>query len=468
MDNNRSYYNFKSLRRLQLFVNQSLCYIITEIEVLIMRIGFVSLGCSKNLVDSEKMMGMVTGGNHELVQNAAEAEAIIINTCGFINSAKEEAINTIFQMAEYKKDHCKKLIVVGCLAQRYKTTLLDEIPEIDAVISIKEYPHLHEILGELLHDNTLISYQKCERKVSSKPWTAYLKIAEGCSNRCTYCAIPLIRGGNVSFPIERLIKEAKKLALRGVKELVLIAQDTTKYGVDIYGKRSLLNLLQELHRIEGFHWIRILYMYPDEIDYELIEGMADLPKVLPYFDIPMQHANDRMLRLMNRRGTKEEVYHLVKKIRDTFAFPTLRTTFIVGFPSESNAEFNDLMQFVEDIHWDRMGGFTYSPEEDTAAFNMEGSIDDEIKTARLTRLMSRQEEISLQNQQRMIGEVIEVLVEDQEGLTGMYRGRGASSAPDEVDGIVMFKSERFIPFGTFVKVRITEALPHDVKGVEVC
>ena len=344
-----------------------------------MKIGFISLGCSKNLVDSEKMMGMINSGGHELVHNADEAEAIIINTCGFINSAKEEAIQTIFQMAEYKKHRCRKLIVVGCLAQRYKEQLEQDIPEIDAVISIREYPHLHELLPKLLDGHDLVSYDKCERKVSSKPWTAYLKIAEGCSNHCTYCAIPLIRGDNVSFPIEQLVEEAKQLAQRGVRELVVIAQDTTKYGVDLYGRRALLDLLQQLHEIEGFHWIRILYMYPDEIDARLIEGMAKLPKVLPYFDIPMQHASNRML-----------------------------------------------------------------------------------------QLMKRQEEISLENQRRMVGEIIEVLVEDQEGLTGVYRGRGASSAPDEVDGIVMFKSERFIEFGSFVKVRITEALPHDFKGVEVC
>lgn len=433
-----------------------------------MKIGFISLGCSKNLVDSEKMMGMITSGGHELVADAASAEAIIINTCGFINSAKEEAINTIFKMAEYKKHNCKKLIVVGCLAQRYKKTLQEDIPEIDAVISIKEYPHLHEILKDLLDDHDLVSYDKCERKVSSKPWSAYLKIAEGCSNRCTYCAIPLIRGGNVSFPMEQLVGEAQILAQRGVKELVLIAQDTTKYGVDLYGERSLLKLLQKMHEIEGFHWIRILYMYPDEIDVELIEGMAKLPKVLPYFDIPMQHANNRMLMAMNRRGTKEEVLALVEKIRATFAFPTLRTTFIVGFPGETKSDFEELMQFVEDIHWDRMGAFTYSPEEDTPAFDMIQDVEEDEKEARLARLMKRQEEISYENQRKMIGEVIEVLVEDQEGLSGMYRGRSRSSAPDEVDGIVMFTSDRFIPFGTFVKVKITEALPHDLKGIEVC
>lgn len=433
-----------------------------------MKIGFISLGCSKNLVDSEKMMGMLKSGHHELVKDAQEAEAIIINTCGFINSAKEEAINTIFKMAEYKKQNCKKLIVVGCLAQRYKETLEAEIPEIDAVISIREYPHLHEILHSLLDGKELVSYGKSERMVSSKPWTAYLKIAEGCSNRCTYCAIPLIRGDNVTFPMEQLVQEAKELAQRGVKELVLIAQDTTKYGVDLYGKRSLLELLQKLHEIDGFHWIRILYMYPDEIDEELIEGMAKLPKVLPYFDIPMQHANNRMLAAMNRRGTKEEVLALIKKIRKTYADPTLRTTFIVGFPSETQEDFDELMQFVEDVHWDRMGAFTYSPEEDTPAFDMEQSVAEEEKQRRLAILMQRQEEISLANQQKRIGTVMEVLVEAQDGLTGKYRGRGANSAPDEVDGMVIFTSKQPLALGSFVQVKITEALPHDVIGEALC
>lgn len=433
-----------------------------------MKIGFISLGCSKNLVDSEKMMGMLKSGHHELVKDAQEAEAIIINTCGFINSAKEEAINTIFKMAEYKKQNCKKLIVVGCLAQRYKETLEAEIPEIDAVISIREYPHLHEILHSLLDGKELVSYGKSERMVSSKPWTAYLKIAEGCSNRCTYCAIPLIRGDNVTFPMEQLVHEAKELAQRGVKELVLIAQDTTKYGVDLYGKRSLLELLQKLHEIDDFHWIRILYMYPDEIDEDLIEGMAKLPKVLPYFDIPMQHANNRMLAAMNRRGTKEEVLALIEKIRKTYADPTLRTTFIVGFPSETQEDFDELMQFVEDVHWDRMGAFTYSPEEDTPAFELEQSVAEEEKQRRLAILMQRQEENSLANQQKRIGTVMEVLVEAQDGLTGKYRGRGANSAPDEVDGMVIFTSKQPLALGSFVQVKITEALPHDVIGEALC
>ncbi len=433
-----------------------------------MKVGFISLGCSKNLVDSEKMMGMLRQGGHELVSDPQEAQAIIINTCGFINPAKEEAIATIFKMAEYKKYNCEKLIVVGCLAQRYKEVLEAEIPEIDAVIGISEYAHLHERLEELLGGNHLVSYGKCERLVSSKPWTAYLKIAEGCSNCCTYCAIPLIRGGNVTFPIEKIVEEAKNLAKDGVKELVLIAQDTTKYGVDLYGKRALLDVLKKVHEIEGLHWIRVLYMYPDEIDDELIEGMKKLPKVLPYFDIPMQHANNRMLKLMNRRGTKEEVLELVSKIRKTFDDPTLRTTFIIGFPTESQADFDELLQFVEDIHWDRMGAFTYSPEEDTPAFDMVQDVAEEEKERRLGILMKRQEEISLANQQKRIGTTMEVLVEAQDGLTGKYRGRGANSAPDEVDGIVIFTSEQPIELGTFVDVKITKALPHDLIGEAVC
>ncbi|MEF9921171.1 MAG: 30S ribosomal protein S12 methylthiotransferase RimO [Erysipelotrichaceae bacterium] len=432
-----------------------------------MKIGFISLGCSKNLVDSEKMMGMLSNNHHEFVSDAADADAIIINTCGFINSAKEEAIATILKMAKYKEKNCKKLIVVGCLAQRYKHDLEKDMPEIDAVIGIDEYPHLHEILGTLLNDKNLISYGKSERAVSSKPWTAYLKIAEGCSNRCTYCAIPLIRGGNVSVKMEQLIKEAKLLANRGVKELVLIAQDTTKYGVDIYGKHALLDLLQELQKIDGFHWIRILYMYPDEIDDELIIGMAKLDKVLPYFDIPMQHGNDEMLTLMNRRGTIQDVKKTIALIRKTFKYPTLRTTFIVGFPHEDEDKFNDLMNFVEAIHWDRLGAFPYSLEEDTPAFDMGDQISDEVKEQRLNYLMKRQTEIALANNEKMIGEVIEVLVESQEGLSGKYRGRGTSSAPDGVDGMVIFTSNRAIEFGTFVKVKVSSILPHDLIGEEV-
>ena len=432
-----------------------------------MKVGFISLGCSKNLVDSEKMMGMLTANGHTLVAHPSQADAIVINTCGFITSAKEEAISTIFEMAAYKQANLKKLIVVGCLAQRYKDQLDEEIPEIDAVVRISDYGSLHEVLARELNDACSVTFAQAKRQLTSKPWTAYLKIAEGCSNHCAYCAIPLIRGDNVSVPMEKLVSEAKELAKRGVKELVLNAQDTTKYGVDLYGRRSLLPLLQQLHAIEGFHWIRILYMYPDEIDDELIEGMAGLPKVLPYFDIPMQHADRQMLERMNRRGTKEDVLKLVEKIRSTFADPTLRTTFIVGFPGENRETMDELLQFVREVRWDRMGAFTYSPEEDTPGSLMKPVCEESLKQQYLDELMKLQEQIAWENQQKKLGKVIEVLVEDKDGLTNRYRGRSAWDAPDEVDGMVIFRSDRAIEPGTFVQVRITEVLVHDVIGVEV-
>lgn len=432
-----------------------------------MKVGFISLGCSKNLVDSEKMMGMLTANGHTLVAHPPQADAIVINTCGFITSAKEEAISTIFEMAAYKQANLKKLIVVGCLAQRYKEQLEEEIPEIDAVVRISDYGSLHEVLARELNDAGSVTFAQAKRQLTSKPWTAYLKIAEGCSNHCAYCAIPLIRGDNVSVPMEKLVSEAKELAKRGVKELVLNAQDTTKYGVDLYGRRSLLPLLQQLHAIEGFHWIRILYMYPDEIDDELIEGMAGLPKVLPYFDIPMQHADRQMLERMNRRGTKEDVLKLVEKIRSTFADPTLRTTFIVGFPGENRETMDELLQFVREVRWDRMGAFTYSPEEDTPGSLMKPVCEESLKQQYLDELMKLQEQIAWENQQKKLGKVIEVLVEDKDGLTNRYRGRSAWDAPDEVDGMVIFRSDRAIEPGTFVQVRITEVLVHDVIGVEV-
>lgn len=430
-----------------------------------MRIGFVSLGCSKNLIDSEKIMGMVTAGGHTLVNHPKDAEAIIINTCGFINSAKEEAIQTIFEMAQYKQKQLKKLIVVGCLAQRYRDDLIREIPEIDCVISIREYPRMHEILKDVLEGRDLVSYGKSERLLATKPWTAYLKIAEGCSNHCTYCAIPLIRGDNVSVSMEELIAEAKALAQRGVKELVLIAQDTTKYGLDLYGRLSLSKLLRQLNEIEGLHWIRILYMYPDEIDDELIREMAKLSKVLPYFDIPLQHANDHMLRLMNRRGNMKQVRRLIERIRTYHPQATLRTTFIVGFPQETRADFDDLLAFVKEVKWDRMGAFAYSSEEDTPAFSFDGAVDEAIKQERLDELMQLQKEISFANLKAMIGRQIEVLVEGQNGLSGVYRGRGIANAPDGVDGLVYFRCERSLDLGSFVQVTITDAQAYDLIGV---
>lgn len=428
-----------------------------------MKIGFVSLGCAKNLVDSEKIMGMLKEGGHEFVSKPSDAEAIIINTCGFIQSAKEEAINTILEMAEYKKKNCKKLIVCGCLAQRYKEDLEKEMPEVDRFIAIREYPQLHEILKEELQI-PLHVYGKSERLSSGKPWTAYLKIAEGCSNRCTYCAIPLIRGENVSVPMEDLVEEAKDLASKGVKELVVIAQDTTKYGIDLYHRYALLELLEKLNEINGIHWIRILYMYPDEISDELIEGMKKLDKVLPYFDIPMQHSDARMLKLMNRRGDEHTVRQLIKKIRSTFEDATLRTTYIVGFPTESKQDFDKLCDFVKEIRWNKMGAFTYSIEEDTPAYDMEQTVSEEEKKERLDVLMSLQSEISYMNNRQLAGKTIEVLVEGKDGLSDKYVGRGRMHAPDDVDGIVVFTSMKYLELGSFVHVKVNDADEYDLYG----
>ncbi len=429
-----------------------------------MKIGFISLGCCKNLVDSEQMMGLLKASGHQIVSDPKIAEAIIINTCGFITSAKEEAINTILEMAEYKELNCRKLIVTGCLPQRYKKELIEEIPEVDRFISIDEYPHLGEILSEILGEKINHVYGKEDRVLSSYPWMAYLKIADGCDNRCSYCAIPLIRGGYRSVCMEELVDQAKLLAQRGVKELVLIAQDTTRYGTDNYGKRRLLDLLKEINQIEGLHWIRILYMYPDEIDDELVVEMKKLDKVLPYFDIPVQHGNDKMLTLMNRRGSKESILRTISLIREHYEMPVLRTTMIVGFPHETEEDFNEMLEFVKDVKWDRLGAFTYSLEEGTKGYEMDEQIDEEVKEERLQILMSLQEKIAQQNSEKLIEKTLEVLVEKHDSLTHQYKGRSIFSAPDGVDGEVIFHSRENIACGSFVQVKIKSAISHDLIG----
>ena len=428
-----------------------------------MKVGFVSLGCCKNLVDSEKIMGMLRRNGHTIVSDPKQANAIIVNTCGFIESAKEESINTIFEMASYKKKNLEKLIVCGCLAQRYTKALREEIPEIDAVIPIREYDKLASTLQKMLGSDTALD--KSERVLSGNPWSAYVKISDGCSNRCSYCAIPLIRGSQKSRTIEDIMEEVNELADMGVKELTLIAQDTTKYGLDNYGKLMLPELLRQVSKVEGLHWIRILYMYPDEIVDDVLQAMSESEKIIPYFDIPMQHANNRMLKLMNRRGPKEDVLRVVDKIHTMFPDATLRTTMIVGFPTESEDEFNELVDFIKEIKWDRMGAFTYSKEEDTPAYSMDGQIDEKVQEERLARLMAVQEEISKEKNKEKIGKVIEVLVEEKEGLVDRYRGRSKADAPDEVDGQVIFTSDKPLELGSFVHVKIEDAKAFDVYGV---
>lgn len=430
-----------------------------------MKIGFVSLGCCKNLVDSEEIMGMLQANGHQIVAEPSQAEAIIINTCGFIEPAKEESIATIFEMAQYKKKRLKKLIVCGCLAQRYTDALTTEIPEIDAVIPIRDYGQFARRLQSVLGEGSAKEMDPDQRVLSSMPYRAYLKISDGCSNHCTYCAIPLIRGDQVSKTMEEVLAEARHLVQLGVKELTLIAQDTTKYGLDNYGSLKLAELIRKVDQIEGLHWIRILYMYPDEIDDELLKAMKESSKVLPYFDIPMQHANARMLKAMNRRSTKEEVQKLVSKIREMFEEPTLRTTMIVGFPSETEEEFEELVDFIQEIQWDRMGAFTYSKEEDTLAYDLPDPVDPQVAQRRLDRLMQIQEEISAQKTKQKIGKTLEVLVEEKEALRNRYRGRSKADAPDEVDGQVIFTSEKDLEIGSFVQVQITEAKTFDIVGI---
>ena len=430
-----------------------------------MKIGFVSLGCCKNLVDSEQIMGMLKRNGHTIVSNPKEAQAIIINTCGFIESAKEESINTIFEMASYKEKNLEKLIVCGCLAQRYTDTLRKEIPEIDAVIPIREYSTLASQLQKLLGSDTALD--KSERVLSGNPWSAYVKISDGCSNRCSYCAIPLIRGDQVSRTIEDIMEEVNYLASVGVKELTLIAQDTTKYGLDNYGKLMLPTLLREVAKVESLHWIRILYMYPDEIVDDVLTAMSESEKIIPYFDIPMQHANNRMLKLMNRRGPKEDVLNVVDKIHKQFPDATLRTTMIVGFPTETQEEFEELVDFIKEIKWDRMGAFTYSKEEDTPAYSMDGQIDEKVQEERLATLMAVQEEISKEKNKEKIGKIIEVFVEEKEGLVDRYRGRSKADAPDEVDGQVIFTSDKPLELGSFVQVQVEDAQAFDVYGKTV-
>lgn len=428
-----------------------------------MKIGFVSLGCSKNLVDSETMMGFLLSNDHQLVDDPSQAEAIIINTCGFINSAKEESINTILEMAEYKQDNCRYLIVTGCLAQRYLEDLKKDLPEVDRFITIDEYDNLSNIFAELFK-MPFKSYGKEARVISTKPWTAYLKIAEGCSNRCAYCAIPLIRKAFRSCPLDELINEAKHLSSLGVKELVLIAQDTTRYGLDI--GIDLVTLLKELNKIENIHWIRILYMYPDEITKDLIIEMKKLDKVLPYFDIPIQHGSDRMLEIMNRRGSIDMIKQTIATIRNTFDLVALRTTLIVGFPSETEEDIIMMKDVISDIGFDRLGVFTYSHEENTDAYNMIDDVSEEEKAERLRLIVEHQQLIVNHNNQRFIDKKLEVLIEGYDAIKKVYRGRSLFSAPDNVDGLVYVKSEnKVLEMGAFYQVLIKQANAYDMSGV---
>ena len=429
-----------------------------------MKVGVVSLGCVKNRVDTEQMLKLLVGDGFELTQFPAEAEVLLVNTCGFIESAKEESIDTIFEMARYKQTgKCKVLCVAGCLAQRYPEQLMSDIPEIDCLLGVDQIGSVHELIRRALsgerprETERSREFLECGRVLTTPPYTAYVKIGDGCDNRCAYCAIPLIRGGYRSRPMKDILSEMRTLAAKGAREQILIAQDTTRYGSDTGD--SLDRLLKEAVKTEGLSWLRVLYMYPDELDETVLDTMASNDIFTRYLDLPLQHASEPLLRKMNRRGTMAHTRQMLKKARD-MGF-CLRTTFIVGFPGETEDDFRKLMDFTEEIGFDRMGAFAFSPEEDTPAFSMPDQVPDDIKQERLDRLMRLQAGISLARNRARIGTEEKVLVTGK--TAGGYTGRSAFEAPD-ADGLIRLTSGRPLTEGTFVRARLTGAEPYDLTG----
>lgn len=414
-----------------------------------MKIGVISLGCAKNLVDTENLLGLLHASKQEITTDYEEADAIIINTCGFIESAKVEAINTILDVADLKEHHLKKLIVMGCLAQRYKPDLEKEMPEVDRFVAIDEYSNLGTILSEVLGEKIANNYGKAPRLLSDKPWMAYLRIADGCDNRCSYCAIPLIRGDLRSFKEDELVKEAIRLVNSGVKELTLIAQDSSRYGFDWDRQLHLSSLLKKLDVIEGVRGIRILYLYPDEIPDDLIETIKNSKHILPYFDIPIQHGSDRMLKLMHRRSNAAEILERTTTIRKELPNAVLRTTVMTGFPGETLEDHELNVELIKAVKWDHLGCFTYSKEEGTASYDMVDDVPEEEKERRKKEIMMLQDEIVKDSREALVNQKTEVLIEGYEPLTDMYLGRTTLFAPDGVDGVVRVKSNTKLEKGSF-------------------
>lgn len=447
-----------------------------------MKIGVVSLGCPKNLVDSETMLGLIHEEKYEITNDPSEAEIIIVNTCGFIESAKEESINTILQMAEYKKSgSCKYIIVTGCLSQRYAEELFNELPEADAIAGVEVYDEIGSIIKRVMNGERFIMLERSKpdviytsketflpRILTTPSYTAYLKIAEGCDNCCSYCAIPKIRGPYRSKPMEQVLKEAKALADNGVKELIVVAQDTTRYGEDLPGGKLLLaDLLKELNKIESLKWIRVMYCYPNNFTDELIETFASLDKVCKYVDLPLQHASNRLLASMNRYDTREEVETLLAKLRKRIPGIVIRTTFIVGFPGETDADFEELKEFVEQQRFENAGVFAYSQEEGTVAGAMPNQIPDEIKQERYHELMALQAQISEEIHKDTEGQTLEVLVEGiEEDGSGLHYGRSYREAPD-IDGLVFIENPGDIKPGCFIKVNILQGFTYESVGERI-
>ena len=435
------------------------------------KIGFISLGCSKNLVDTEVMLYNLHSAGYEITPHEEEAEIIVINTCGFIESAKQESIDNILDCEELKGfGKCKHIIATGCLVERYRDEIFEQLPEVDAIVGVGSLCDIAEACDRVMRGEKYSSFRDKEtaplggdRIITTEPHTAYLKIAEGCDNLCTYCAIPLIRGRLRSRPIEDIVKEAQDLERMGVVELNLIAQDTTRYGLDLYGEYALARLVKALTENTSIPWIRLLYCYPDKITDELIVELRDNPRLVKYMDIPVQHISDRILARMNRHGNGDTIRSAVRRLRESVPGITLRTTAMVGFPGETEEDFEELCQFVKDAKFERFGAFTYSAEEGTAAAGLDGQIDEQLKQTRYDILMQTQLTVAEDNSAKNIGRTLKVLCDGYDTVAEIYYGRSEGDAPD-VDGKVYFKSKRRINPGAFVDVKITEALDYDLVG----
>lgn len=437
-----------------------------------MNILFISLGCDKNLVDSEVMLGLLDKKGYLIVDSEEDADIIVVNTCCFIHDAKEESIQTILEMAEYKKEgKLKALIVTGCLAQRYQQEIIDEIPEVDAVLGTTSYDHIVEAVEEALAGNGHVVLEdvdalpdvKEKRLVTTGGHYAYMKIAEGCDKHCTYCIIPKLRGNYRSVPMEKLLAEAKALADQGVKELILVAQETTVYGKDLYGEKFLHKLLRELCKISKIQWIRILYCYPEEIYDELIQTIKEENKVCHYLDLPIQHASDAVLKRMGRKTSKAQLVEIIEKLRKEIPDISLRTTLITGFPGETQEQHEELKDFVDEMEFDRLGVFTYSPEEDTPAATMTEQIPEEVKEDRQAELMELQQEIAFDLAEDMVGREVLVMIEGKVADENAYVGRTYKDAPN-VDGLIFINTDEELMSGDFARVRVTGALEYDLIG----
>ena len=437
-----------------------------------MKILFISLGCDKNLVDSEVMLGLLASRGYEMIDDEQEADIIVVNTCCFIHDAKQESVDNILEMAEYKKTgKLKALIVTGCLAERYRQEIIDEIPEVDAVLGTTAYDKILDAVDEALEGKHFLEMEDLQalpvvdtkRQITTGGHFAYMKIAEGCDKHCTYCIIPKIRGTYRSVPMEQLIKEAEELAAQGVKELILVAQETTLYGKDLYGEKSLHKLLKELCKVSGIQWIRILYCYPEEITDELIQVIKEEPKICHYLDLPIQHANDEILKRMGRRTSKQELIEIVTKLRKEIPDICLRTTLITGFPGETEEQHQELVEFVDEMEFDRLGVFTYSPEEDTPAATMPDQIDEEVKLERQAELMELQQEIAFDTAENMIGREMLVMIEGKIADEPAYVGRTYRDAP-KVDGLIFVETGELLMSGDFAKVTVTGAEEYDLIG----